>query len=101
MWLFSYEGASEGSNVQSRGQNAEGTEVWAYVDVRPGAHMFYWLYYTYHPDGYENRPWILWLQVIMQHLSVCFNCIIICQLFEMELPVHLVLLSMVSILMLL
>jgi len=48
--------------VSRRGQNAEGTEKWAYVDVRPQAHMFYWLYYTYHPDGAENRPWILWLQ---------------------------------------
>jgi serine carboxypeptidase 1 len=49
-------------HVSKRGQNAEGTEKWAYVDVRPQTHMFYWLYYTYHPDGYENRPWILWLQ---------------------------------------
>jgi len=49
-------------HVSSRGENKDGTEKWAYVDVRPGAHMFYWLYYTYHADGVENRPWILWLQ---------------------------------------
>jgi len=49
-------------HVSSRGQNVEGTEKWAYVDVRPDTHIFYWLYYTFHPDGYENRPWILWLQ---------------------------------------
>lgn len=43
---------------------SSGTEIWNYVDVRPGAHMFYWLYHTYHPDGYLNRPLILWLQVL-------------------------------------
>jgi len=48
--------------VSRRGQNAAGTEKWAYVDVRPNVHMFYWLYHTYHPAGYQNRPWILWLQ---------------------------------------
>jgi len=48
--------------VSRRGQNGNGTEKWAYVDVRPQTHMFYWLYYTYHPEGAANRPWILWLQ---------------------------------------
>ena len=38
-------------------------EVWAYVEVRPGAHMFWWLYYTFHPEGHLNRPIIIWLQV--------------------------------------
>jgi serine carboxypeptidase 1 len=37
-------------------------EKWGYVDVRTNVHMFYWLYYTYHVDGFANRPWILWLQ---------------------------------------
>ena len=41
----------------------EGTEQWAYTDVRPDAHMFWWLYYTTHPDGYLNRPLVIWLQV--------------------------------------
>ncbi len=41
----------------------DGMERWGYVDVRPGAHLFWWLYYTYHEDGYENVPWIIWLQV--------------------------------------
>ncbi|ELT93094.1 hypothetical protein CAPTEDRAFT_53367, partial [Capitella teleta] len=40
----------------------DGFEDWAYVDVREGTHMFWWLYHTYHPDGMENRPLILWLQ---------------------------------------
>ena len=39
-------------------------EKWGYVDVRPGVHMLYWLYYSTHPDGYRQRPWILWLQVL-------------------------------------
>jgi len=43
--------------------NEDGTEFWGYVDVRPGAHMFYWLYHSYHPDGYLQRPLIIWLQV--------------------------------------
>ena len=41
----------------------QNTEIWAYVEVRPGAHMFWWLYYTYHPDGHLNRPIVIWLQV--------------------------------------
>jgi serine carboxypeptidase 1 len=42
--------------------NGAGTEAWGYIDVRQGAHMFYWLYHTYHVDGYLNRPLIIWLQ---------------------------------------
>ena len=44
--------------------NENSTEFWGYVAVRPGAHMFYWLYHSYHHDGYLNRPLIIWLQVI-------------------------------------
>jgi len=43
--------------------NANETEFWGYVTVRPGAHMFYWLYHSYHHDGYLKRPLIIWLQV--------------------------------------
>lgn len=32
-----------------------------YVDVRPGAHMFYWLYGAMSPNR-ESMPWVLWLQ---------------------------------------
>jgi hypothetical protein len=42
---------------------ADGLEKWGYVDVRPGAHMFWWLYYSYHAEGALNRPIIIWLQV--------------------------------------
>jgi len=54
----------DGVNARSdRGGNKKGTEFWGYVDVRPGAHMFYWLYHSYHAEGYSNRPLIIWLQV--------------------------------------
>lgn len=55
----------DGGHASQRGPEGEtpdGMEKWGYVDVRANAHMFYWLYYTYHADGYANRPWILWLQ---------------------------------------
>ena len=47
--------------------NEDETEFWGYVDVRPGAYMFYWLYHSYHPDGYLQRPLIIWLQVSQTH----------------------------------
>ena len=40
----------------------DGSEEWGYIPLRPGASMFYWFYRTSHPDGYLNRPIILWLQ---------------------------------------
>ncbi|XP_059142878.1 retinoid-inducible serine carboxypeptidase-like [Physella acuta] len=41
---------------------SEPQQAWNYVTVRPKAHLFYWLYYTTHPQSYKNRPLILWLQ---------------------------------------
>ena len=46
----------------ARGGTEVGSEEWGYVPVRPGASMFYWFYRTTHPDGYRNRPIVLWLQ---------------------------------------
>jgi len=43
--------------------NEEPKQEWSYVDVREGAHMFYWLYYTTAPAGYQDMPLIMWLQV--------------------------------------
>lgn len=44
--------------------NSDGSEQWGYVQVRPKAHMFYWLYHS--PQRVDNgsNPWptILWLQ---------------------------------------
>jgi hypothetical protein len=34
-------------------------ESWAYVDVRPGAHMFYWLYQA---ETSNQSPLVMWLQ---------------------------------------
>ncbi|EDV96063.1 retinoid-inducible serine carboxypeptidase [Drosophila grimshawi] len=40
-----------------------GEQDWGYVDVRPGAHMFYWLYYTTADvASYKERPLVIWLQ---------------------------------------
>ena len=43
-------------------ESEDGSEEWGYVPVRPGASMFYWFYKTTHPEGYKNRPIVLWLQ---------------------------------------
>ncbi|XP_036944220.1 retinoid-inducible serine carboxypeptidase [Acanthopagrus latus] len=38
-------------------------EVWSYVEVRDGAHMFWWLYYADSPAAqYKDLPLVLWLQ---------------------------------------
>ncbi|XP_070703890.1 retinoid-inducible serine carboxypeptidase [Pempheris klunzingeri] len=38
-----------------------GKEAWNYVEVRPGAHMFWWLYYADGPSA-EELPLVMWLQ---------------------------------------
>ena len=48
--------------MSARGGTEDGSEEWGYVPVRPGASMFYWFYKTTHPDGFRNRPIVLWLQ---------------------------------------
>uniref|UniRef100_UPI0037E95ADE retinoid-inducible serine carboxypeptidase n=1 Tax=Semicossyphus pulcher TaxID=241346 RepID=UPI0037E95ADE len=40
-----------------------GKEAWDYVEVREGAHMFWWLYYADSPSaGYMDLPLVMWLQ---------------------------------------
>ncbi|KAH8302961.1 hypothetical protein KR044_012478, partial [Drosophila immigrans] len=40
-----------------------GDQDWGFVDVRTGAHMFYWLYYTTaNVSSYTQRPLAIWLQ---------------------------------------
>ena len=51
-----------GLALTARGGTEDGTEEWGYVPLRPNASMFYWFYRTTHPDGYRNRPIVLWLQ---------------------------------------
>ena len=48
--------------MSARGGTEDGSEEWGYVPLRPGASIFYWFYRTTHPDGYRNRPIVLWLQ---------------------------------------
>ena len=42
----------------------EKQEEWGYVTVRPGAHMFWWLYRS--PENWQNKPLVMWLQVRMR-----------------------------------
>lgn len=40
-----------------------GSQDWGFIDVRDGAHMFYWLYYTTATVvHYTERPLVIWLQ---------------------------------------
>uniref|UniRef100_A0A8C9WN18 Carboxypeptidase n=1 Tax=Scleropages formosus TaxID=113540 RepID=A0A8C9WN18_SCLFO len=39
------------------------SEAWGYVDIRQGAHMFWWLYYANGSAGsYKELPLVMWLQ---------------------------------------
>ncbi|XP_018548907.1 retinoid-inducible serine carboxypeptidase-like [Lates calcarifer] len=38
-----------------------GKEAWNYVEVRDGAHMFWWLYYADNPSA-SDLPLVMWLQ---------------------------------------
>uniref|UniRef100_A0AAQ5XFV4 Carboxypeptidase n=1 Tax=Amphiprion ocellaris TaxID=80972 RepID=A0AAQ5XFV4_AMPOC len=41
----------------------ESRESWDYVEVRDGAHMFWWLYYAdSHSAHYQDLPLVMWLQ---------------------------------------
>ncbi|KAL9243717.1 hypothetical protein vseg_017572 [Gypsophila vaccaria] len=45
-------------------RSKDGREEWGYVEVRPKAHMFWWLYKSPYRVDDPNKPWpvILWLQ---------------------------------------
>ncbi|KAI4322343.1 hypothetical protein L6164_022048 [Bauhinia variegata] len=45
-------------------RNQDGSEEWGYVEVRPKAHMFWWLYRSPYRVEDPAKPWpiILWLQ---------------------------------------
>ncbi|KAJ9699345.1 hypothetical protein PVL29_008108 [Vitis rotundifolia] len=45
-------------------RSQDGTEEWGYVEVRPKAHMFWWLYRSPYRVESPSKPWpiILWLQ---------------------------------------
>ncbi|KAK3930482.1 Retinoid-inducible serine carboxypeptidase [Frankliniella fusca] len=48
--------------VRRRRGFGDGGQEFGYVDVREGAHMFYWLYYFNGGDSPADRPLVLWLQ---------------------------------------
>jgi len=39
-----------------------GEQEYGYVEVRPGAHMFYWMFYTTAQEDWTQRPLVMWLQ---------------------------------------
>ncbi|KAM9457959.1 retinoid-inducible serine carboxypeptidase [Clarias gariepinus] len=39
-----------------------GKEAWDYVNVRDGAHMFWWLYYADTSGSFQDLPLVMWLQ---------------------------------------
>ncbi|XP_067004537.1 retinoid-inducible serine carboxypeptidase [Anabrus simplex] len=45
--------------VAGRDGIGPGDQDWGYYEVRPGAHMFYWLYHTM---ASSERPLVIWLQ---------------------------------------
>ncbi|XP_021729852.1 serine carboxypeptidase-like 51 [Chenopodium quinoa] len=49
---------------KSKRNGGNGLEEWGYVEVRPKAHMFWWLYKSPFRVDNPNKPWpiILWLQ---------------------------------------
>ncbi|GJQ74020.1 hypothetical protein Trydic_g18944 [Trypoxylus dichotomus] len=48
---------------QARQGFLDGDQDWGYVEVREGAHMFWWLYYTTaNVKSYADRPLVVWLQ---------------------------------------
>ena len=62
MEIFFFLNCTSALALSARGGTEDGSEEWGYIPVRPGASMFYWFYRTTHPDGYRNRPIVLWLQ---------------------------------------
>lgn len=43
--------------------NGENSQTWGYVNVRPNAYMFWWLYHTDISPDYASHPLVIWLQV--------------------------------------
>ncbi|KOM44139.1 hypothetical protein LR48_Vigan05g174400 [Vigna angularis] len=48
----------------SSSRSEDGSEEWGYVEIRPKAHLFWWLYRTPYRVDNPSKPWpiILWLQ---------------------------------------
>ncbi|KAJ6715683.1 SERINE PROTEASE FAMILY S10 SERINE CARBOXYPEPTIDASE [Salix koriyanagi] len=56
--------ASSRKKVATGARTHDGSEEWGYVEVRPKAHMFWWLYRSPNRVEDASKPWpiILWLQ---------------------------------------
>ncbi|CAH9072735.1 unnamed protein product, partial [Cuscuta europaea] len=52
-----------GVGAENVGASLNGSKPWGFVDVRPGAHMFWWLQKSPYRVNDPNKPWpiILWL----------------------------------------
>lgn len=50
--------------AQSRQGFGSGDQEWGFAEVRPGAHMFWWLYRATDPAAVAdpNTPLLIWLQ---------------------------------------
>lgn len=53
-----------GAAARALSKNQDASEEWGYVEVRPKAHMFWWLYKSPYRIENPSKPWpiILWLQ---------------------------------------
>lgn len=51
-------------SVQAKVGVGSGEQEWGYTTVRPGAHMFWWLYFTTDKQvsSFYDRPLVIWLQ---------------------------------------
>lgn len=57
--LLIFTGIKTGISTET-GKEVSGSEDWGYVEVRPKAHMFWWLYRS--PHRSPTWPMVLWLQ---------------------------------------
>ncbi|TYH53567.1 hypothetical protein ES332_D09G108300v1 [Gossypium tomentosum] len=62
--FFSFSCLFHGGISRAVKSPGESEEVWGYVEVRPKAHMFWWLYRSPYRVEQPSKPWpiILWLQ---------------------------------------
>ncbi|CAN6289223.1 unnamed protein product [Urochloa humidicola] len=53
-----------GSAASITNGTTDGSELWGYVEVRPGAHLFWWYYKSPQRTSTPTKPWptVLWLQ---------------------------------------
>ncbi|RCV44479.1 hypothetical protein SETIT_9G376900v2 [Setaria italica] len=61
--LFCLGSLHAGSAASTTG-TPDGSELWGYVEVRPGAHLFWWYYKSPQRTSTPSKPWptVLWLQ---------------------------------------